>query len=59
MFWAPDLDDFSGNFCNNAAYPLMNVAVNIIRSAKVVPVPTIPVKPPTPGEWTMVSCVKQ
>lgn len=58
MFWAPDLDDFSGNFCKNGAYPLMNVAVNIIRSAKVVSVPTITVKPPVQCEWTMISSMK-
>ena len=50
MFWAPDLDDFSGNFCNNAAYPLMNAVVNVIRSAKLVPVPTVTMTPQTPDK---------
>ncbi len=32
MFWAPDLDDFTGGLCNQGKYPLMNTAVNLIRS---------------------------
>jgi len=31
MFWAPDLDDFTGGLCNEGKYPLMNTAVNLIR----------------------------
>jgi hypothetical protein len=31
MFWAPDLDDFTGGLCNQGKYPLMNTAVNLIR----------------------------
>jgi len=31
MFWALDLDDFTGGFCNESKYPLMNTAVNLIR----------------------------
>jgi chitinase len=31
MFWALDLDDFTGGFCNEGKYPLMNTAVNLIR----------------------------
>ncbi|CAF3055430.1 unnamed protein product, partial [Rotaria sp. Silwood2] len=32
MFWAADLDDFTGSSCNEGKYPLMNKAVNLIRS---------------------------
>ena len=31
MFWAPDLDDFTGGLCNEGKYPLMNTAVNLLR----------------------------
>lgn len=31
MFWSPDLDDFTGNVCNEGKYPLMNHAVNLVR----------------------------
>ena len=48
MFWAPDLDDFSGNFCNKGQYPLMKAAVNIVKSGNVVPVtPPTAVTPTT------------
>ncbi|CAF4719297.1 unnamed protein product, partial [Rotaria sp. Silwood2] len=32
MFWAVDLDYFTGSSCNEGKYPLMNKAVNLIRS---------------------------
>jgi chitinase len=31
MFWAPDLDDFTGGSCNEGKYPLMNAAINLFR----------------------------
>ena len=31
MFWAPDLDDFTGGLCSEGKYPLMNTAVNLLR----------------------------
>jgi chitinase len=31
MFWAPDLDDFTGGLCSQGKYPLMNTAVNLLR----------------------------
>ncbi len=35
MFWAPDLDDFTGGLCNQGKYPLMTTAVNLIRGQTV------------------------
>lgn len=31
MFWAPDLDDFSGTQCKEGRYPLMTYAVRMFR----------------------------
>ena len=31
MFWAVDLDDFTGALCNEGKYPLMNTAVGLLR----------------------------
>lgn len=44
MIWAPDLDDFSGRFCNQGTYPLMKTVVNLVRTGVIVPVviPTTP-----------------
>lgn len=49
MIWAPDLDDFSGKFCNRGRYPLINTVVNIIRNGIIVPIiiPTVPTIPTT------------
>lgn len=33
MFWAIDLDDFSGRYCNQGRYPLINQVRNRINSA--------------------------
>jgi chitinase len=44
MFWAPDLDDFTGALCNEGKYPLMNTAVNLIRGQTEW---TTSTKPPT------------
>ncbi|CAF1039913.1 unnamed protein product [Rotaria sordida] len=38
MIWAADLDDFSGKFCNNGRYPLMNAVANIIRTGQIQPI---------------------
>ena len=35
MFWALDLDDFTGRFCNRGKYPLINRAVNFIRHLEI------------------------
>ncbi len=35
MFWALDLDDFTGNFCNKGKYPLINAAVNALNNESV------------------------
>ena len=43
MFWAPDLDDFTGGLCSEGKYPLMNTAVNILRDNIQWTTPTIPV----------------
>ena len=44
MIWAPDLDDFSGKFCNQGQYPLVKTIVNLIRTGIIVPIdiPTVP-----------------
>jgi GH18 family chitinase len=34
MFWAPDLDDFTGGSCNEGKYPLMNTAINLLHDQK-------------------------
>jgi chitinase len=54
MIWAPDLDDFSGNFCNRGRYPLMNTVVNLIRTGIIVPIeiPTIPTTTTTAATTT-------
>lgn len=31
MFWALDLDDFNGNFCNQGKYPLINRSIQTLR----------------------------
>ncbi len=33
MFWAIDLDDFDGNFCNQGKYPLINTVHDTIQNA--------------------------
>eukprot|EP00794_Sanderia_malayensis_P012903 gene12903-14233_t len=37
MFWAYDLDDFSGQFCGHGPYPLMNAVKAALASGSVVP----------------------
>lgn len=32
MFWAPDLDDFTGSVCNEGKYPLATAAVSLTRN---------------------------
>ncbi|CAG5080888.1 Oidioi.mRNA.OKI2018_I69.PAR.g9729.t1.cds [Oikopleura dioica] len=44
MWWAIDVDDFDGSFCNQGRYPLMNYAKQVLLSDD--PVPTNP--PTTP-----------
>ncbi|CAF0724867.1 unnamed protein product [Didymodactylos carnosus] len=48
MFWAPDLDDFSGTFCNKGKYPLMNIVIDTFKSS-VTPVVVQPITIATPG----------
>lgn len=38
MIWAPDLDDFSGRFCNQGTYPLMKTVVNLVQTGVIVPI---------------------
>ena len=40
MWWAVDIDDFDGSFCNQGKYPLMTYAKNVLLSDD--PVPTNP-----------------
>jgi GH18 family chitinase len=35
MYWAVDLDDFSGKFCNQGEYPLLNSVKNVINTFKI------------------------
>jgi GH18 family chitinase len=35
MYWAVDLDDYSGKFCNQGEYPLLSSVKNIINSIGV------------------------
>ena len=42
MFWAPDLDDFTGGLCNEGKYPLMNTAINLLRGQTEWTTPAIP-----------------
>jgi GH18 family chitinase len=49
MFWAPDLDDFTGGLCNEGKYPLMNTAINLIRGQTEW---TISTKPSTTSSTT-------
>eukprot|EP00794_Sanderia_malayensis_P010199 gene10199-11247_t len=46
MFWAYDLDDFSGQFCGQGPYPLMN-AVKAALTGGVIPTYPPPVTGPT------------
>ena len=57
MFWAPDLDDFQGKFCNRGKYPLMNTVVNLIRSGVILPIdiPTAPSSTTTTTTTTTVT----
>ena len=32
LWWAPDLDDFNGEFCGEGEYPLMNAARNALET---------------------------
>lgn len=36
MFWAVDLDDFTGNFCGSGKYPLMNAAVKALENSEIL-----------------------
>ena len=40
MFWAPDLDDFTGGLCKEGKYPLMTAAVNVFRGSDSTPLTT-------------------
>jgi hypothetical protein len=42
MFWAPDLDDFTGGLCNEGKYPMMNTAINLLRDQTEWTTPAIP-----------------
>lgn len=64
MFWALDLDDFNGQFCNQGKYPLINKAKSVWYSngpfstfaptTATLPVttPTLPPTSTTPGTTT-------
>ena len=48
MFWAPDLDDFTGGLCSEGKYPLMNTAVNLLRgNTELITSTKTPVTVPT------------
>uniref|UniRef100_A0A6J0TUD3 chitinase n=1 Tax=Pogona vitticeps TaxID=103695 RepID=A0A6J0TUD3_9SAUR len=46
MVWAMDLDDFSGSFCNQGTYPLLQTLKRELGSSGLTPNP----KPPVPNE---------
>lgn len=50
MFWAMDLDDFSGKKCNEGKFPLINTAKNVVNGgeAPTTRPPTTPSRPTTP-----------
>lgn len=48
MFWAPDLDDFTGKICQEGKYPLMNTAVSLFRDHNLPVIPYAPVTNPIP-----------
>ena len=53
MFWAPDLDDFSGSSCNEGKYPLINTAVNVLHGKPEVSTSTkAPTSPTTMSTTT-------
>lgn len=64
MFWAPDLDDFTGTQCKEGKYPLMNTAVNLLRGNTEFPttttttttLPTITTTLPPTGTNKRVVC---
>uniref|UniRef100_A0A8C5AB97 chitinase n=1 Tax=Gadus morhua TaxID=8049 RepID=A0A8C5AB97_GADMO len=45
--WALDLDDFSGQFCNEGKYPLMSHLHALLNSDGPLPVPTAAITVPT------------
>lgn len=45
MFWAIPLDDFSGNFCGQGRYPLMNAVKSYLGGGGPVPPPITPAPP--------------
>jgi len=47
MFWALDLDDFSGRFCGEGKYPLMSAVAKALGGYVPPPEPTVGPKPPT------------
>ncbi|KAJ7389315.1 hypothetical protein OS493_032169 [Desmophyllum pertusum] len=48
MFWALDLDDFSGSQCGEGKYPLMNHVKKYLGGDTPPPPPTGPTPPPPP-----------
>ncbi|XP_020909717.1 chitotriosidase-1 [Exaiptasia diaphana] len=51
MFWAIPLDDFSGNFCGQGRYPLMNAVKSYLGGGGPVP-PPVTYPPVTDGPVT-------
>lgn len=50
MFWAPDLDDFTGAVCNDGKYPLLRRAVELFRGQTSTPTTTpTPTSTPSPA----------
>jgi len=47
MFWALDLDDFTGRFCGEGKYPLMRAVAKELGGYTPPPEPTVGPKPPT------------
>ncbi|MBN3289096.1 CHIA chitinase, partial [Polypterus senegalus] len=59
MVWTLDLDDFSGTFCNQGRYPLINTlkrTLGVNTSGCTAPANTLPPitqtpNPPADGRW--------
>lgn len=50
MFWALDLDDFSGTACNQGPYPLITAVKDVLLTddkLAVTPNPTVPTRQPS------------
>ena len=52
MWWATDIDDFDGSFCNEGKYPLMTRARNTWLDGNYIPTTARPTTQPTTTQST-------